>query len=558
MRHLKPIIQRLNQFSYQPQVVPFLVCLTGVMLLLLPASLLPLDDVNLRAIPIAMAFGLCVSIICLAIFEIVRLQRLRLSLLSGWFTIFCGFIMIATFYDHADALQANWQRGILLLILFTFIALQQFRFNYQQRQYLLLILIALSWILIPYSFFPKETLVIQNANTGVNMLDPHTTSIVLLTSLALSAYLIARTKTYRKTWTLKHIPLLLSPLVLIPAIMAWQQPWLITVTLASVLLSQAFLFKYCAHSLHMAWNIMVMAGFFMAYLTGDLPTNALFSARFTSDEWELMQQTAALMGETRFQGVGFGQLEQSQIIYGQIHNNPLTINSLYPSWLLAWVVEGGVAVWFPMTILCGLMLKRLMIAPRATRLMLFAILMPSILGMLMTSYAATQPLLLLLFVIVLYWLDNISAEYRIFNVRHTKGFKVFAVSLLCGVNVLTFSSVYFSIQADNATLMNNNQLTQFHLHPWWQGFYKKHYDYRQFMQDVLEENQAGQNDYLYEQMKEIAKKPSAEKYQKLLDLALQTNNLYIAEQIKQEAKTLFPFHQFTLEPIILKKQESDE
>ena len=215
---------------------------------------------------------------------------------------------------------------------------------------------------------------------------------------------------------------------------------------------------------------------------------------------------------------------------------------------MVFITEAGVVAWLPMLVLFALLFRRLMIAPRATRLILAAILMPSLLGIFFTSYAATQPLFLILFVILIFWLDNLSAQYMSFKITPGPYWLKAATSLiLTGVIILTLGSIFLSHQSKSVHQMNNNQLTQFGVHTLvGKTFYQEHADHRAFMKMYQNHDQAGQNAYLYQKMAQLAQIPSAAKYQALITLSVETQNRTIAAHLQQEAQALFPMHHFDI------------
>lgn len=547
MQSLKHNLTRLITLTHQHQMTPLLASLTVLMCLFYPASQLSITQVNLQASSLALAFGLSTAIISFGLLEASRKKRIKVSLLSGWLIICTAILSISAFYQHASTDQAYFQTTLITLAVFIFIALQQFRFSYQERQYLLWLPLGLAWFYFPSCLSLSAASLISHENSPVRTLDPHTTGIILLTSFALSAYLLARSKFHRQPWTRIHIPLILTPLLSIPSIMAWQQPWLITAAIAIFLMVQAFLFQYCSRGLHAVWNMMALIGFSMGWLMGNLPVGALFSPRFQADEWEIIKQTLALLQQTRFEGVGLGHLEQAQLLFGQVQGEILPVTTPYPSWILALITEGGITTWLPMGILVCLMFRRFMIAPSATRLMLFSILMPSLIGMIFTSYASTQPMLVLLFILLLYWLDNLSASYYRIQLNQTYWLRAIALVSLFFISLLTLSSLFLSQQSENVYRLNNNEIERFRYHPWWSDFYQQHLFKRTYLQSILQDDQTQKDAFLMQQMQQLATRPTAQGYQNLIEIALQTDNLYIAQQMSEEAKILFPMHSFTIQ-----------
>ncbi|WP_232313465.1 hypothetical protein [Enterovibrio coralii] len=64
------------------------------------------------------------------------------------------------------------------------------------------------------------------------------------------------------------------------------------------------------------------------------------------------------------------------------------------------------------------------------------------------------------------------------------------------------------------------------------------------MKSVESNDIAAQRSYLARQTAKTSMYPSIEGYQSLIDLAVMTKNMDIAEQLKEEATLLFPQHVF--------------
>ncbi len=550
MRFNLSFFERLLALTQKHQVTPLLVSLTLLFLLFYPASQVLAEQVSFQAKSLALAFGLTSTVICLGAIEASRKKRIKYSALSLWLFVFGAVFSFSAFYKHTLSEQAFYPTFQAFFVISFFIALQQFHFLYRERQYLLWLPLLLGWFYFPTSL----TLLASSLFPPLEIFSFKTPSqespgVILLTSLALSAYLLARSTYHKKPWSQIHIPLLLTPLLAIPSIMAWQQTWLFCALILSFLMVQAFLFKYSSKALHLAWNCFALLGFVLGLIGGYLPLDANFYPLFSSDEKALLTQTFQLISTRYFDGVGFGQLEHSLALFSQTHGEAFSAFISYPSWILMLIAEGGITTWLPLLLLFSLIFKRLIRLPAASCLILLAILMPSLLGMVFTDYASTQPLLLLLFILLLYWLDSLSSNTYRLAFKHTKWIPVVALITLLSISVLTTSSLFLSLQATEVYSLNNNQIKRFALHPWWQDFYQKQIEERYFLQSLLEQNQEAQNAFLAKKIKQITQKPTPSAYQDLIKLALQTQNYLIAEQIRDEAKQLFPTYDFNLAPL---------
>ncbi|WP_232313466.1 hypothetical protein [Enterovibrio coralii] len=329
------------------------------------------------------------------------------------------------------------------------------------------------WIVaLPYAVPNVLSLLeLKQVYTHPAWLDRDTISVAMLTSLALSAYLLARTKAYKRNLVPLHFLLFATPIVNIIALMALKQPWLVTITLLIVVLTQPFLFKFSRRLHHGMWNASVLLGFVIAGAIGALPQAALFSPLFADSETTLMSQVFALLASSQFEGLGLGQ-HQTALLLQSLETHQATVaNALSPSWLLTTAAEGGIAMWLSLGLVWAMTIRRLLDAPNGTRLMLFAILLPVMLGMAATAFVETNPILPVLFIVLLYWLDNLTARYARHVTRASFAIKVLASLILTMSTVMVVSSVYLGEQASRSHTLNAHKLTQYQIHPWWTGYF---------------------------------------------------------------------------------------
>ncbi len=551
-----------SKVASKPLVKPVLIVLATLFLLCFPLNQIPLSVTGIQHPAISTSFMLCVAMICFGGLEIARQRRFSLTKLTGWIALSTLLASLPAFYLHANTSAALWHAGLALLSLLLFVTLQQFSFSHVQRQYLLWLPLIAGWIFaLPFVVPPlieafehdaPYFLTVQRVGIAKN-----TTAMVLLTALALSAYLLARTRAYKRTIIAQHIALLLTPLLCITALMSLREPWLITFTLLMVALAQPFLLRFCPKLHHGLWNIIVLAAFVIAGQANWLPTGALFAERFSPSEWQLLGQTTALAKTAHFEGVGLGQLTVAQLQFGLSHGNALPIDTPYLSWLLATITEGGIAIWGSVVLLGGLIIKRIADAPGGTRLMLTAIILPSIVGIAATSFVSTNPVLALLFVVLVYWIDNLSARYERISLARIRPLTIGATTLLVSTVCLVVSSIYLGEQALHTYDIKDNKLSQYQTHPWWTSFYQQEAGKRDFLEDVEHNDKRAQATYLRQQIRHLSTRPTAEGYQSLIELALLTGDRAIARQIQQEASTLFPYVTFQPNFSYFEESESD-
>ncbi|KKD58282.1 lipid A core--O-antigen ligase [Grimontia sp. AD028] len=532
-----------SKVARKPLVKPVLIALAALFLFCLPLNQIPLAFSGVQHPATALTLLLAVAIVCFGVWEAARQGRFSHTTMTGWLTLCASFALIPSFYLHADWHSAAWQGFSVLLSLLLFCTLQQFSFNHLQRQYLLWLPLLSGWLLAIPLLLPSISEISSSSLADIKT-NSDVLGIVLLTSLMLSAYLLARTKVYKRNWVPVHALLLATPLLTIPALTALKSPWLITVILVLVIFSQPFLFRFSPKRHHGLWNFAVLAGFAIAWKLGSVPQSALFAARYSSEELEVLSQAWALLGQAQFEGIGLGQLDKAQLLFGIEQNHVLPLQQMYPSWLLANLIQGGIAYWASFGVLFTLVVRKLMEAPNGTRLMLLAIFLPSLIGMAVTDYIETNLALGMLFVVLLYWIDNLTARYRRVLLSYPRPMKVAANTVLTTTLVLVLSSIYLGEQALRTYQIRDSKLTQYQTHPWWNDFYQQVEGKRAFLESVESRDLRAQELYLRGQISRLETSPNADGYQSLIELAMLTGHKTVAKQLKDEASLLFPYRTF--------------
>ncbi|MFD2178870.1 Wzy polymerase domain-containing protein [Veronia pacifica] len=537
---------------------------------------LPLNEAELAVSGLhhpAFAFTIMVAVVAITsgLLEISRQHTFRYSPLTSWLVGALVMANLPLLYVHGDT-STSWQvllnsTGCLLF----FVALQQFSFSHSQRQLLLWLpllgagLLAVP-LLAPSAVGKLSDTAVQLENSGwlnthwfeslspvlnlipesivMPQLAHHASSTVLLTSLPLSAYLMARTHAYKRTLTLLHFTLILIPMITVCALMAMRQPWLVTAALAAVMLVQPFLFRY-ARKIHQGlWNLSVLWGFWFSGLAGWLPDDALLAPILSQEQNQLFAQILLLIEAYPFQGTGDGMLTQSMLLFGLENGQVLTIPPLFPGWAIAWVATGGVSVLVAMIIVIVATGFRLISAPKGTRLILATIIAPSLIAMLTTSYSAANPALTLLLIIVMFWFDQLTGRYKKVKVAKTRPMVWFSATAMTACFMLVISSVLIAEQAVRPGALSDRALNIFRIHPWWQDYMVQEQERRQFINDVAEDNGKKIEHYLQFKLNHVARFPDAKGYQEIIDLTMMLGREQHALQLQKEAIMLFPAHHF--------------
>ncbi|PKF50693.1 Wzy polymerase domain-containing protein [Enterovibrio nigricans] len=540
-----------SKVASKPLLKPVLFAIAALFLLCLPLNQVPLSVDGIRHPSVALTFLLVITIICFGLFEIARQKRFSTTNVTFWLAIASVLGALPSFYTHAVPSVAVWNITNIVLAFALFSTLQQFSFNHVQRQYLLWLPLLAGWIVaFPFAVPSVLSLLdLKQVYTHPAWLDKDTISVTLLTSLALSAYLLARTKAYKRNLVPLHFLLFATPIVTIIALMALKQPWLITIALVVVVLTQPFLFKFCPRLHHGIWNFAILFGFLISGVLGSLPHAALFSPLFAESETALLSHVFTLLASAQFQGLGLGQSQTSLLLHGLDTPHSLIPYVLSPSWLTTMVAEGGIAIWLSLGLVFVMIVRRLLDAPNGTRLMLFAILLPVLLGIATTAFAQTNPILPVLFIVLFYWVDNLTARYSRHVTRPSVAINALAATLLTLSTITVVSSVYLGEQASRSHELSAYKLTQYQIHPWWTAHFEDIVATNAFMTSIEQNDNLAQRHYLSRLTMKISAAPSVSGYQRLIDMAILTNDMEIAKQIKDEANKLFPHHVFQPEII---------
>ncbi|MGF1766466.1 Wzy polymerase domain-containing protein [Enterovibrio makurazakiensis] len=530
----------------KPLVKPVLIAMAALFLFCLPLNQIQLVVSGIQHPSIALTLLSAVAIVCFGLWEVARQKRISTTSLTRWLSL-CAFIaLLPAFYQHADLNAALWHASSIVIALLFFCTLQQFSFNHLQRQYLLWLPLMSGWLIALLFFMPSLVSHFgwQDAEQQANNLQQDTASIVLLTSLALSAYLLARTRVYKRNLVPVHVILLATPLIVVPTLMALGQPWLVTVVLLIIILTQPFLYRFSRKLHHGLWNCALLLGFLIAGYAGWLSSGALFAPRYSAQEFSAVEQLLAVLKSAQFEGVGLGQQVRSQLLFGISTQNVLPVQPFPPSWLARLLAEGGLAFIVSFSLFVILIVRRLMDAPWGTRLMLTAIMLPSLVGITLTPFIAVNPTLALLLMVLLYWVDNLSTRYERTSIRSAISIKLLGSATLLVASTLVLSSVYLGGQALHTYQINDKKLRQYQIHPWWNDFFQEEAGKRAFLRSVERRDKQAQEAYLHQQVRRLTKIPSPEGYQSLIELAMLTGNKTMAMHIQQEANALFPHRVF--------------
>ncbi len=376
---------------------------------------------------IAFSVVLGVGFYHLARTQVVRYSKLTLGLLI------CVIIMtIPIFYPNASSsLATNKLIGLWSGWLF-FVVLQQFQFSNKHRQRILWFIVLAVVIeaifgltqyiyLKPDNPFGYNT--VSNRPYGIFQ-QPNVMASFLATGLVLASYLLAR-QPYKYTRKLSDIYLLYAvPVLTIPLIVALasRTGWLSS--LITVLLIIPYMYRYCTKGRFINWVTSLISGLLLsivimniAFPGGD--NLAAEKVNIESPRTYTFPQTLDMVIEKPFTGYGYGKFESEYMLYTARQH---ALNDKYPAGLpamdhphnelLYWAVEGGLLPVLGIFLAMALVLHRIYQAKRGTRLALLALFIPIVLHS-QLEYPFYHSLVhWLIFVILLYWVDQRVARYR--------------------------------------------------------------------------------------------------------------------------------------------------
>ncbi len=376
---------------------------------------------------IAFSFVLAIGCYHLARNQVLRYSKLTIGLLV------CTIIMtVPIFYPNANStLAANKLIGLWSGWLF-FVILQQFQFSNQQRQRILWFIILAVVIEATLGFTQYLYLKPDNPfgyNTVANrpygiFQQPNVMASFLATGLVIASGLLARQpyKYDRKlsgVYLLYIVPLLTIPLIVV---LASRTGWL--ASLIAILLIIPYMHRYTTKRRFTQWVISLLSGLLLSavVINNAFPDGDGLAAKkvhLESARTYTFPQALDMFIEKPFTGYGYGKFESEYILYTARQH---VLNENYPAGLpsmdhphnelLFWGVEGGLLPILGIFLAMGFVLYRIYQAKRGTRLALLALFIPIVLHS-QLEYPFYHSLVhWIIFVILLYWVDQRVARYR--------------------------------------------------------------------------------------------------------------------------------------------------
>ncbi|MCG7498495.1 Wzy polymerase domain-containing protein [Vibrio sp. Of7-15] len=360
----------------------------------------------------------------------IKYTRLTLVLLCS-----CLLLTVPIFYaDAQPELVLSRLTGVWAGFLF-FVLLQQFAFNNKQRQFLLWLIVIAT--LIEASFGYVQYLLLEPNNPfGYNTFanrpygifqQPNVMASFLTTGLVLSSYLLARQSVKYDNNKIATFILFITPIILIPllVVLASRTGWLsafITIALIS-----PYMWRYTNKKRFYLWGSSLLTGLILSYSVIQLhslknaSTQQLLSHKTTLESARQFTypQTLDMVLEKPYTGYGYGRFEAEYTLYtAKQHALNPNYHPGLPSMdhphneFLFWAVEGGMIPVIGLILAGCYIFIRIHHSSNGSRLALLALLTPIMLHSLLEYPFYHSAPHWFTFIILVYWIEQLSAKYK--------------------------------------------------------------------------------------------------------------------------------------------------
>ncbi|KLV06147.1 ligase [Photobacterium aquae] len=550
----------------KPLIKPFLVALGCLFLLTMhyfqphPAGTgLALPSNAMSWIPLSLALGV-------GLLEISRQRIWRYSRLTVVLLISCLLLTLPLAYPQANPVQALPRLLGLWSGMLLFIALQQFAFNLKQRQALLWMLLIAIWmqavwgwvqLILQSPFSPFASLADLSLNPAGIFPNNTTMASFLATGLALSAYLLARIPMYRGKWSWRQLFLLLTPVVTIPllVILSSKTGWLAAVIASCLMLP--YLRHFAARAQGRMWFLMVMLGLSIALHIGTQiewtpPDDSQTLAGLPVSH---LSQAVAMLENQPLTGYGYGTFTTNYLLQtAQWHqldpSQPAGLPTLHHphNELLFWAVEGGIVPLLGIFLATAAVLFKVKKARHGTRLALLGLFFPIVLHIQLEYPFYYSLVHWITFVILIYWVDNLTAKYHKTPLKHIVPIRVSAWILPLIVTTFMTTSLYSGqllSRFENNPEGNIDLLLKVN-NPWaWQNRYEWDLYQAQLQIGMANDNDQLVNEFIHWANIKAKTWTRPKLYRQLIVAYTFIDKPELAEQVRLEAIYLFPLEDFT-------------
>ncbi|WP_413112589.1 Wzy polymerase domain-containing protein [Thaumasiovibrio sp. DFM-14] len=510
-------------------------------------------------IPLSFAIGV-------GLLEICRQQHCRYTHLTLLLFVCAVLLTLPLFYPHSTPehalprLLTVWAGWLL------FVATQQFVFSHRQRQRLLwfillavLIEAALGWV----QFLLLTTDNPIGYNTAANrpygiFQQPNVMASFMATGLVLSAYLMAREPLYRGRWHYRHLPLLLTPVMTIPLLLVLGSRTGLWGGLIGGLMILPFLIRFAAKTQYRLWLLMCLLGGAMAFNWLSSPDTAFREMALTFDGGRTVHipQNLKMLQTKPLMGYGYGNFESSYIMetahwyqQGVINTPSLPGLEHAHNELLFWAVEGGILPLLGLLLAALAVYLRVKRAKAGTHLALVAICWPIILHTQLEYPFYHSIAHFVVFIVLIYWIDNLTAKYYKKTVNHTLNIRLAACSLPLSVTLVMLSGLqsgYWLTQFERQRPVNPVYLTNVSNPYLWQQRFDWNLHTTELQVGAATAEFKLIESYIDWATQQAKQWPRPSLYQNLILAYALTEENDKRLQLYEEATFLFPNHSFSL------------
>lgn len=498
--------------------------------------------------------------ISLGLLEICRQKVWRYSRLTLVLFTCCLLLTLPVFYPNADA-PAVANRLIALWAGFLFfIGLQQFTFTPKQRQRMLWLILIGVFIQAAFGWYQFMWMEADNA-FGYDTLNnrpygifqqPNIMASFLATGLVLSAYLLARIPMYRGKWSWQQLLLLLIPVITIPIIVALSSRTGWIGAIVGVGLMIPYLRRFAAKAQLRMWLLMIVMGLSVSWSINSTTGWGPKTERITLESARSIHipQAYKMFRTEPLMGYGYGRFEPAYITQtAKWHQadptQPYGLPNLdHPhNELVYWASEGGIIPLIALLLAAAAVLFKINKAREGTQLALVGLFFPIVLHT-QLEYPFYHSLAhWVIFIILIYWVDNLTAKYHKHEIRYVMTIKSSALIMpivVSGFMLTTLYSGWLLTKFETTRPVNIDYLMQVN-NPWaWQNRFDWDVHLTQLQLGASSNNPALIEEYIQWATKKAVNWPRPALYHNLISAYQLLGQPERASQIKQEAEYLFP------------------
>lgn len=373
--------------------------------------------------------------LAIACWQVCASGKFRYSSLSLLFPLCIAALILPIVFGESSTGRSNDRFLAIIAIYLFFLALQQFKFSERQLLLLPIFIIVGVWVEALYGWWQFISgLTSERSLTGLQtrpygiFQQVNVMASFMATGLVLSAYMLVRDSS-ELTPKIARVLYLGMPLITVHLLHALSSRtgWLGAA--AGLLFVLPYAWKKADRKLLLTWCAMLAVGFtvswFVVPATGwNLPTKEIISTQGLRTT--TMPQTIDMIMEKPLTGYGYGNFESSYINYtAERHAEDPDYPPGHPTLdhphneLLFWAAEGGIIALAGILAAAVLVWLRVYQNELRSRLALIGIFLPILLHtqLELPFYQSTAHLIV--FVIFIYWVDNMTASYKEKNLKST-------------------------------------------------------------------------------------------------------------------------------------------